>query len=122
MASLDMLLYIDNYRYMTIKKTALLFKALAHPHRLEIFLRLSGCCEKHGCDVEECARLCVGELGRGLGIGQPTVSHHLKELTRAGLIRTRKSGQSTECWVAETTLDELAAFFLKAKQPKRATR
>jgi DNA-binding transcriptional ArsR family regulator len=103
---------------MTISKAAHAFKAISHPHRLAIFLRLSKCCQKHDCDAEECARLCIGELGKGLGIGQPTVSHHLKELVRAGLIRTCKSGQSTECWVAETTLDELAQFFLKAKQPK----
>jgi DNA-binding transcriptional ArsR family regulator len=107
---------------MKIKKAALAFKALAHPHRLAIFLRLSGCCQRRGCDPEECARLCAGELGRGLGIGQPTVSHHLKELTRAGLIRTCKSGQSTECWVAETTLDNLAQFFLKAKRTNRVRR
>jgi len=90
-------------------------KALSHPHRLAIFLRLSKCCEKRDCSAEECARSCIGELGRGLGIGQPTISHHLKELTRAGLIRTRKRGQATECWVTENTLDELAHFFLKAK-------
>jgi ArsR family transcriptional regulator len=100
---------------MRIKDAALAFKALSHPHRLAIFLRLANCCEKHGCDSETCARFCIGELGKGLGIGQPTISHHLKELTRAGLIRTRKCGQSTECWVTETTLDELAGFFLKAK-------
>ena len=103
---------------MDIRKAALAFKALAHPHRLQIFLRLSNCCQKHGCEAEDCARLCAGELGNGLGIGQPTVSHHLKELIRAGLIRTCKAGQSTECWVAETTLDGLAQFFLKAKQAK----
>ncbi len=107
---------------MNIEKAADIFKALAHPHRLAIFLRLSGCCQRHGCDVEECSRLCVGELGKGLGIGQPTVSHHLKELTRAGLIRTCKSGQVTECWVAETTLDGLAGFFLKAKAQKTSSR
>jgi DNA-binding transcriptional ArsR family regulator len=100
---------------MTPKKIAAVFRALSHPHRLTIFLRLARCCESRGCDPTECARLCVGELGRGLGIGAPTVSHHLKELTRAGLIRTRKCGQSTECWVTETTLDDLAQFFLKAK-------
>jgi len=101
---------------MRINDLAAMFKALSHPHRLAIFLRLAHCCERHGCDVEECSRLCVGELGKGLKIGQPTISHHLKELTRAGLIRTRKSGQSTECWVAETTLDDLAEFFRKAKK------
>lgn len=101
---------------MLIKKYALAFKALSHPHRLAIFLRLAGCCERHGCDPEECSRLCMGELGKGLGIGQPTVSHHLKELIHARLIRTRKYGQNTECWVAETTLDDFASFFLKAKE------
>jgi DNA-binding transcriptional ArsR family regulator len=100
---------------MNIAKTAAAFKALAHPHRLAIFLRLAKCCEGRGCTADECARKCVGELGRGLGIGAPTVSHHLKELARAGLIRTRKRGQNTECWVAETTLDDLANFFTKAK-------
>jgi DNA-binding transcriptional ArsR family regulator len=106
---------------MNRQKFANAFKALAHPHRLVIFLRLAGCCQRYGCDAEACARLCVGELGRGLKIGQPTVSHHLKELTRAGLIRTRKRGQTTECWVAETTLDDLAQFFLKAKQAHSST-
>ena len=100
---------------MNIQKAAAAFKALAHPHRVAIFIRLSKCCQKHGCDVEECSRICVGELGRGLSISQPTVSHHLKELTRAGLIRTCKAGQNTQCWVTEPTLDELAQFFLKAK-------
>jgi DNA-binding transcriptional ArsR family regulator len=101
---------------MTVRQMPEAFKALSHPHRLAIFLRLARCCQRHDCDVDECARLCVGELGKGLGIGGPTVSHHLKELTRAGLIQTRKIGQSTECWVAETTLDDLAGFFLKAKK------
>jgi DNA-binding transcriptional ArsR family regulator len=100
---------------MNMERYALAFKALAHPHRLAIFLRLARCCEARGCTAEECSRLCVGELGRGLRIGAPTVSHHLKELTRAGLIRTRRRGQNTECWVAETTLDDLARFFAKAK-------
>jgi ArsR family transcriptional regulator len=103
---------------MDLKKKALAFKALAHPHRLAIFLRLAGCCRRRGCSTKDCARLCVGELGRGLRIGQPTVSHHLKELIRAGLICTCRQGQSTECWVAEDTLNELAQFFLQAKQTK----
>ena len=101
---------------MNARNVALAFKALSHPHRLAIFMRLAKCCEAHGCDAESCSRLCIGELGKGLGIGQPTVSHHLKELNRAGLIRTRKAGQSTECWVSESTIDDLAQFFIKAKR------
>lgn len=105
---------------MNTHRLAQAFKALSHPHRLAIFIRLARCCQKHGCDAEECSRLCVGELGKGLGIGAPTVSHHLKELIHAGLIRTRKCGQSTECWVTESTLDELAAFFTKAVKAGKA--
>ena len=101
---------------MNLENKARAFKALAHPHRLAIFLRLAACCRRRGCSTEECTRLCAGELGKGLGIGQSTVSHHLKELIRAGLICTCRQGQSTECWVAEATLDDLANFFLKAKR------
>jgi ArsR family transcriptional regulator len=100
---------------MNTQDLAAIFKALSHPHRLAIFLRLARCCQRHGCDEEECSRICIGELGKGLRIGQPTVSHHLKELTRAGLIRTRKNGQSTDCWVTETTLDNFITFFQKAR-------
>jgi ArsR family transcriptional regulator len=100
---------------MKMQRYAAAFKALANPHRLAIFLRLAKCCERQGCSVDECGRRCVGELGRGLDIGAPTLSHHLKELARAGLIQTRRRGQNTECWLAESTLDDLAAFFLKAK-------
>jgi len=100
---------------MNVRKFASAFKALSHPHRLAIFLRLASCCQRHGCDPAECARLCIGELGRGLGIGQSTVSHHLKELIQARLIKTRRCGQSTECWVTETTLDEFARFFHQAR-------
>ncbi len=101
---------------MKLQKLAEAFKALSHPHRLAIFLRLAKCCEKHGCSEEVCSRLCVGELGKGLRISPSTISHHLKELNRAGLISTQKCGQTVECWVAENTLDELSQFFLKAKK------
>lgn len=101
---------------MSLLKFSQAFKALSHPHRLAIFLRLAKCCEKHSCDEETCTKICIGELGRGLGIGQPTVSHHLKELMRAGLIQSQKCGQTTECWVTEVTLNDLSQFFLKAKR------
>ena len=90
------------------------FKALSHPHRLTLFLRLAKCCRKQGCSGEECTRLCVGELGKGLRIAPATLSHHLKELTRAGLVSTSRQGQQVQCWVAEETLTTLADFFLKA--------
>lgn len=106
---------------MKIKDVARSFKALSHPHRLAIFLRLAQCCREQDCDAETCSTLCVGELGAGLGIGASTVSHHLKELQQAGLVSTRRCGQSIECWVAEATLDDLSHFFLNAKNPSSST-
>ncbi len=35
---------------------------------------------------------CVGEIVARLGISQPLVSHHLKALRRAGLVKTRRQG------------------------------
>lgn len=35
---------------------------------------------------------CVGDIVNRLGISQPLVSHHLKALRQAGLVRTRRQG------------------------------
>ena len=56
-------------------------------------------------------RACVGDLGAKLGIAPSTVSHHLKELRRSGLIHMERSGQKVACWVEPDSLDALSAFF-----------
>jgi DNA-binding transcriptional ArsR family regulator len=93
-----------------------MFKALSNPNRLKIFLRLMSCCvpgtvtniadnpENGGCAY-------VGELGRDLGIAPSTISHHIKELRRAGLIRMERRGQKIECSVDPNTLAALEGFF-----------
>lgn len=65
-------------------------------------------------DGEICA--CVGELSRGLNIGLSTVSHHVKELRRAGLVRVERRGQRVECSVEQSALHELADYFQALKQ------
>ena len=60
-----------------------LFKALADRHRLQILnclLRADG------------AAVCVCDLEAVLGVKQPTVSHHLKQLVGAGLLEREKRG------------------------------
>ncbi|HHM05890.1 MAG TPA: ArsR family transcriptional regulator [Gammaproteobacteria bacterium] len=88
------------------------FKALSNEHRLTLFHRLMSCCEPGTrCCTEEAARCCVGELGEGLGIAPSTLSHHLKELNRAGLVRMERRGKKVECWVDPGVLEQLSAFF-----------
>ncbi len=84
-------------------------KALAHPHRIRVFARLASCCSEGPPE-----RLRVGELGEGLGISPSTLSHHLRELRRAGLVQMERNGQSTECWVEPGTLEDLSSFFTTA--------
>jgi len=57
---------------------------------------------------------CVGALGSKLGIAPSTVSHHLKELYRAGLIKMNRNGQRIDCSVDLEILKELAEFFKPA--------
>ena len=88
------------------------FKALSNPHRLALFRRLTSCCSPGtACSTEEAARLTVGQIGEGLDIAPSTISHHMKELNRAGLIQTERRGKQVECWVEPQTLRRLASFF-----------
>ena len=87
-------------------------KALSNPNRLRIFLRLAGCCTPGTvCGSEAKMGECVGELGSRLDISPSTVSHHIKELHRAGLIRMERRGQNMACWVDPETVRALAGFF-----------
>jgi ArsR family transcriptional regulator len=89
-----------------------MFKALGNTHRLMIFKRLSRCCQPGTqCDLEQAIAYSVGELGEGLGIASSTLSHHLKELHRSGLIEMERRGKRVVCWIAPETLSSLSAFF-----------
>lgn len=94
------------HRRMSIHRTndlttyAEAFGALSNLNRLAIFLHLVSCCPPGtSCSFDEEMKKCVSDLGRGLSIGQSTISHHIKELRRTGLIHVEKRGKYTECWV-----------------------
>ena len=89
-----------------------IFKALSNPNRLKIFLRLASCCKPGTIgyyDDESCAY--VGELADEVEVVKSTVSHHVKELKRVGLLRTERQGQKIACWVDPQVVNDLHMFF-----------
>ncbi|WP_396165078.1 MULTISPECIES: metalloregulator ArsR/SmtB family transcription factor [Corynebacterium] len=62
-----------------------LFKVLAEPVRLRILSQLA---------ATGCGPVSVGELTEMMGLTQPTISHHLKMMTEAGLLERRRDGRS----------------------------
>ena len=82
-------------------------------------MRLAGCDSDSGlCCTDDKVRECVGDLGCNLGIAPSTVSHHLKELYRAGLIRTQRQGQRIECHADPVTLEALYSFSARVAKSK----
>jgi ArsR family transcriptional regulator len=79
--------------------TAALFRALGDPARVRILNALA----------TTDGPVCVCELVDPLGLSQPTVSHHLKKLTDAGLLEREQRGR----W-AYYSLDPEAASILAA--------
>jgi len=100
---------MSNFQTNQIPRFAEMFKALSNPHRLDIFLRLASCCPPGTkCSGEAEIRQCVGEVGKGLSIDPSTLSHHLKELRRSGLIHMERSGRNIQCWVDPDAVRSLA--------------
>jgi DNA-binding transcriptional ArsR family regulator len=56
------------------------FKALAHPGRLDVFFTI----------VKARGEMAAGQVQEAVGMPAPTVSHHLDQLRRAGLVQARR--------------------------------
>lgn len=85
-------------------KLAILLKAMAHPARIAILQHI----------IKANACIC-GDLVDELGLAQPTISQHLKELKTAGLIKGTIEGVSV-CYCIDPLVwnevkDNMDAFF-----------
>jgi ArsR family transcriptional regulator len=78
-----------------------LFKALGDRHRLRILNVLLNA---------EGEAVCVCEFQPSLGISQPTVSHHLKQLVDAGLLEREKRGTYAYYRLKPGALDKIAGL------------
>ena len=107
---------MSNNQNDSLERFSEIFKALSNPNRLKIFLRLVSCCVPGTVwSIEAKEAACVGDVAKDLEIVPSTVSHHIKELRQAGLIKMRRSGQKIECWVDPEVLKDLEGFFQTKK-------
>jgi len=86
----------------TAEALAVLLKAVADPARLQLLALIR---------AADNGEACACDLTEPLGLTQPTVSHHLKVLTDAGLVTRDK--RATWAWysVVPERLAEIAAVF-----------
>ena len=91
-----------------LARLARAFRALSNPNRLQIYTEIlrrqrSALGPEHSCALYD--------FINSLEIGAPTVSHHIKELVSAGLIRVESDGKYLACSLDEDTRRQLQAFF-----------
>ncbi|HYY27133.1 MAG TPA: helix-turn-helix domain-containing protein [Chthoniobacterales bacterium] len=93
----------DKFAELTEDEVQAIAKALADPRRYDIIQRISRCTRPMACEtIREC-----------LDITAPTLSHHMKELETAGLIRGTRFGK---CMNYELRRDVLELFLASLRR------
>jgi ArsR family transcriptional regulator, arsenate/arsenite/antimonite-responsive transcriptional repressor len=87
---------------LTAKQFELIAKALADPRRMQLLEVIAGEAE---CPCQR--------LRQEFPVSKATISHHIKELVRAGLIDARRDGQFLNCEVRRDMLEAYAAELLR---------
>ncbi|HEY0003638.1 MAG TPA: metalloregulator ArsR/SmtB family transcription factor [Pyrinomonadaceae bacterium] len=87
-------------------------KALADPRRFEILEVIASAGEE----------MCCGAVVECFPVAQATVSHHLKELTDAGLVETRSEGQFKYLRARTDVLAEYVAELQRRIDPSAGKR
>ncbi len=94
-----------------------MFGALSNPNRLKMLLKLIECCgPERACSTVGGVGACIGDLSEGLGLAPSTVSHHLKELRRTGLISVNRRGRKVECAINAEALEGIVSLVSSHRQ------
>ena len=87
---------------LTEKQFDLIAKALADPRRMAVLEVIAG--------ERECP---CSKLRDEFPVSKATISHHIKELVRAGLVESRREGQFLQCEVRRDVLEAYTAELLR---------
>lgn len=84
------------------KQFGLIAKALADPRRMAVLEVIAG--------EQECP---CQKLREEFPVSKATISHHIKELVRAGLVEAHRDGQYLHCEVRRDVLEAYTAELLR---------
>jgi ArsR family transcriptional regulator len=84
------------------KQFALIAKALADPRRMAVLEVIAG---ERECPCQK--------LREEFPVSKATISHHIKELVRAGLVEAHRDGQYLHCEVRRDILEAYTAELLR---------
>ena len=66
-----------------------MLQAIADPTRRRILQALK---ERGGCSIGKDVGLCASDIEQRIHLSQPTISHHMAILTKAGVVEAKKLG------------------------------
>jgi ArsR family transcriptional regulator, arsenate/arsenite/antimonite-responsive transcriptional repressor len=95
---------------LTEKQFELIAKALADPRRMPVLEVIAG--------EKECP---CAKLREEFPVSKATISHHIKELVRAGLVDAHREGQYLQCEVRREVLEAYTAELLRRAGSKLKT-
>jgi ArsR family transcriptional regulator len=87
---------------LTAERFERIAKALADPRRMALLETIA--------TEEDCP---CQRLRREIPVSKGTISHHIKELLRAGLIEARRAGQYLHCEIRRDVLEAYAVELLR---------
>ena len=88
------------------ERLARIFKALSDPTRVRLLSLIA---------ATEGGEACICDLTAPVGLSQPTVSHHMKQLADAGLVSREQRGKWAYYRVVEDALRTVATALLPAE-------